>query len=271
MSPTTPTHADMPSTLRARNLVVGYDGHNPVLENVDLAVPKGQFLCLLGPNGAGKSTFLRALAGLLPLQGGELTLDGAALSTFSPSARARRIGFLPQEIHPHFSYRVDEAVALGARVAGHGHWFETQLGTEAKVAVAKALERVGALDLLHRPLDELSGGERRRVLVASVLAQEPDWLLLDEPAAMLDLHHQASLFRTLRRLAHHDGLGVLCVTHDFNLAASFADEVILLHQGAICAQGSATDVLTADNLTPVFGEHFELVPRSSGPPAVLPK
>jgi iron complex transport system ATP-binding protein len=250
---------------------VGYPGQEFVLNNVSLGVRKGQFTCLLGPNGAGKSTLLKTFAGIMRPSEGEVSIQGAHLSTFTPQGRARRIGFLPQEIQPHFSYRVSEAVALGARVAGHGHWFETQKSTDSTSAVERALNRVNALELFSRPLDELSGGERRLVLVASVLAQEPDWLLLDEPAAMLDLHHQASLFRTLRRLAHEDDLGILCVTHDFNLAANFADEVVILHNGAIHARGPAGDVFTNEHLGPVFGEHFELIKRDPQPAVVLPK
>ena len=261
--------------LCAHQLAVGYNDQTTVLRDVSFNLPRGRFICLLGPNGAGKSTLLRTLAGLLKPRAGKVVLGGGDpatnLNELTAAARARLIGFLPQEIQPHFSYRVDEAVALGARVAGHGHWFETSPGGNSRTAVEAALERVDALELQHRNLHELSGGERRRVLVASVLAQEPQWLLLDEPAAMLDLHHQAALFRTLRRLAHDDDIGVLCVTHDFNLAAAFADELALLDKGRIQARGTAAEVLTVENLDPVFGEHFELVPRDSGPPVVLPR
>ncbi|HEX9794730.1 MAG TPA: ABC transporter ATP-binding protein [Planctomycetota bacterium] len=256
--------------LRASRLEAGYPEGGKVLHGVDLDLPRGRFLCLLGPNGSGKSTLLRVLAGMLAPQAGAVHLDDAPLAGFGARARAQRIGFLPQEVRASFSFRVDEAVALGARVAGHGAWHETRPSAATRQAVAHALEQVEAGELAARALETLSGGERRRVLVASVLAQEPDYLLLDEPAAMLDLHHQAALFGMLRRLAR-SGLGVLCVTHDPNLAAAFADELVLMHRGRITARGTAAEVLDAAHLAPLFGVHFELVPRAGGPPAVLPK
>ncbi|TAH37288.1 MAG: ABC transporter ATP-binding protein [Planctomycetota bacterium] len=256
--------------LAARRVTAGYGNAPPVLQDVDLALERGRFLCLLGPNGTGKSTLLRVLAGLVACRSGSVDLDGADVARLGAQARARRVGFLPQEVQPAFSFRVDEAVALGARVAGHGRWFESRLSAEARAAVGRALESVGATELAERGLDTLSGGERRRVLVASVLAQEPDYLLLDEPAAMLDLHHQAGLFRTLQSLARR-GLGVLCVTHDFNLAASFADELVLLHAGRVAARGGAREVLDERHLRPLFGAHFELISRPGAAPAVLPR
>ncbi len=256
--------------LAASGLRAGYPRRGEVLRGIDLELPPGRFSCLLGPNGAGKSTLLRAFAGLIPPSGGGIELDARPLSRFSPRARARRIGFLPQEVQPAFPFLVEEAVALGARVAGHGSWFETRLSPAARHAVEEALAAVEAGPLAGRRLEELSGGESRRVLVAGVLAQEPDYLLLDEPASMLDLHHQAALFGLLQRLAA-GGLGILCVTHDFNLAAAFAGELVLLAEGRIRARGPAAQVLDEKHLRPLYGDRFELLPRSGGPPAVLPR
>ncbi len=256
--------------LAARLLAAGHPGAPPVLREVDLELPPGRFLCLLGPNGAGKSTLLRTLAGLLPPRGGQVLLDDRPVTAWSAQQRARRLGFLPQEVQPVFAFTVEEAVGLGARVAGHGHWFESRLSPTTRAAVHRALEAVDAAGLAGRRLGNLSGGERRRVLVASVLAQEPAFLLLDEPAAMLDLHHQAALFAMLRRLARQ-GLGVLCVTHDFNLAATFADELLVLGRGRLLARGSAGEVLVPELLEGLFGGHVLLLPRADAPPAVLPR
>jgi len=254
-------------SLASDALRFAYPGGPEVLRGAALQLDRGKFHCLLGANGCGKSTLLRCLAGMLVPPHGSVELDGEVLAQLPLSARARRVGFLPQEVQPTFSYRVDEAVALGAHVAGHGSWLGDGPGTAA--AVHRALEAVDAAALGTRMLSELSGGERRRVLIAGVLAQEPDYLLLDEPAAMLDLHHQSALFRLLRRLAD-DGLGVLCVTHDWNLAARYADTLTLLHEGAVVAQGPAEEVLREDVLSLVFGDDVELIPRDDGPPVVLP-
>jgi len=254
-------------SLQAASLRFAYPRGDELLGGVDLTLEPGRFTCLLGANGCGKSTLLRLLAGMLTPAAGTVRLDDARLDDMALAARARRIGFLPQEVHPSFSYRVEESVALGVHVAGHGNWLGD--GPDADAAVRRALDAVDAAPLHGRLLQELSGGERRRVLIAGVLAQEPDYLLLDEPAAMLDLHHQAALFRMLRSLAA-DGLGVLCVTHDWNLAARHADELVLLAGGRVAARGAARDVLRREVLEQVFGTDFELLERDSGPPVVLP-
>lgn len=241
-----------------------------MLEGLDFELEPGRFDVIVGANGVGKSTLLRALAGLLPLRGGLVELDGQALGRMPMAERAQAIGFLPQEIQPAFQYTVEQAVALGARVAGHGHWFDRKHRADAVSAVTKALELVDAVELRARPLAELSGGERRRVLIASVLAQEPKYLLLDEPAAMLDLHHQAELFRLLARLAD-GGLAVGCVAHDWNLAVGFAHRLTVLKDGGVLASGDPSEQLRPEILREVYGDSFELLFHEDGRPVVVPK
>jgi iron complex transport system ATP-binding protein len=256
--------------LEARELCAAWPGVGEVLRAITLHLKPGTLTALIGPNGAGKSTLLRALAGLVTPTGGAALLDGRPLTSWSLAERARQLGFLPQEVQTAFPFTVEEAVALGARVAGHGHWTDAGLTMEARAAVARALSAVEAAGLAARRLDELSGGERRRVLVASVLAQEPRWLLLDEPAAMLDLRHQAGLFRLLRKLAD-EGLGVVCVTHDLNLATRFAQRMILLHEGAVTADDAPAQVLRHPALRSAFASDFDLLEDAAGLPAVLPR
>lgn len=259
-------------SLCATSLTVSF-GPKPqkaVLQDLDFELEPGRFDVLVGANGVGKSTLVRALAGLLPAQSGEVLLDGASLAKMPLPQRARAIGYLPQEIQPAFSYSVEQAVGLGARVAGHGHWFDANAKPEAERAIHAALDLVDALELRGRRLSELSGGERRRVLIASVLAQEPQYLLLDEPAAMLDLHHQAELFRLLARLANK-GLSVACVTHDWNLAVGFADRLTVLKDGAVLASGTPSDLMVPDILQQVYGDSFSLLHHDDGRPVVVPK
>lgn len=256
--------------LEARDLCAAWPGVGEVLRAINLRLEPGTLTALIGPNGAGKSTLLRALAGLAPPSSGLAQLDDRPLQSWSLPERARRLGFLPQEVQPAFPFTAEEAVALGARVAGHAKWSDSGLTIEARAAVGRALDAVEAGHLAARRLDELSGGERRRVLMASVLAQEPRWLLLDEPAAMLDLHHQAGLFRLLRKLSD-GGLGVLCATHDLNLAARFAQRMILLHDGAITADDTPARVLRHPALRSAFSSDFDLLEDAAGLPAVLPR
>ncbi|MDA1259957.1 MAG: ABC transporter ATP-binding protein [Planctomycetota bacterium] len=257
-------------TLSARALAVAWPTVGEVLHGVSLELAAGELCVLVGPNGAGKSTLLRALAGLATPSGGQVLLDGAPLAGFGLAERARRIGFLPQEVNPAFNFRAEEAVALGARVALRARWHETGLGAQGRAAVDRALGAVDALPFATRRLDELSGGERRRVLIAGVLAQEPRWLLLDEPAAMLDLHHQTALFRLLRALAA-DGLGVLCSAHDLNLASRFATRMALIDHGVITIDGPPEQVLRSPELARAFDSQFRLVEDPPGAPAVLPR
>ncbi len=246
-----------PMPLESRALSAAWPGVGEVVRGVSLRLEPGCFAALIGPNGAGKSTLLRALAGLIAPAAGEALLAGRPIAHWPLAARARVLGFLPQEVAPAFSFTVNEAVALGERVAG-------------KPTRERALAAVAAGHRGERRLGTLSGGERRRVLVASVLAQAPRWLLLDEPAAMLDLHHQAGLFRQLRRLAD-EGLGILCATHDLNLAARFADRLVLLDAGRVTADGAPDAVLRDPALRSAFGGEFDLVEDGAGRPAVLPR
>lgn len=259
-------------SLRATSLTVSF-GPKPqqtVLQGLDFELEPGRFDVLVGANGVGKSTLIRALSGLLPAQSGEVLLDGISLAKIPLPERARAIGYLPQEIQPAFSYTVEQAVGLGARVAGHGHWFDAKAKPEAERAIHAALDLVDALDLRGRRLSELSGGERRRVLIASVLAQEPQYLLLDEPAAMLDLHHQAELFRLLAGLAN-GGLSVACVTHDWNLAVGFADRLTVLKDGKVLASGVPSELMVPKILQQVYGDSFSLLHHDDGRPVVVPK
>ena len=268
--------------LQADRIVAGYHGRE-VIQGADIRLQRGQLICLLGPNGSGKSTLVRALCGVLPLTDGRIRLDGKDLHQFSPAARSRQIGFLPQEVHTSFSFRVDEAVALGARCAGGSNWFQSGQNPQIQAAVQKALQSVDALDLIDRQMDQLSGGERRRILLASVLAQSPQFLLLDEPTAMLDLEHQVNLFEKLAQLtdgspdesvddeqAKPDPLGVLVITHDINLAARWANRILLLSDGKITADGTPKEVLIREKLEPVFGSRFELLKTQGGHRAVVP-
>lgn len=247
--------------LKSTALIAGYRGRE-VLHSIDLELEPGQLVCLLGPNGSGKSTLVRALCGVLPLASGTVEADGTDFASLSTSERVRMIGFMPQEVSPGFSFTVREAVALGVRCAA---------APANNEAVLQALQLVQAEDLIGRKLDHLSGGERRRVLLASVLAQQPKFLLLDEPTAMLDLEHQVSLFEKLAELKQQQQMGILVVTHDINLASRWADRILLLKDGRIVTAGSAEEVIQQQPLEATFGPHFELVELSDGPTAVIPK
>ncbi|MBB3873977.1 ABC transporter ATP-binding protein [Sphingomonas aquatilis] len=233
-------------------------GSRRVLYDVDATIRRGRVTVILGPNGAGKSTLLKALAGLVTPAGGSVTLEGAPLAALAPRQRARRIGYLPQEAAVHWNVPARDVVALG-RVP-HRAPFAGPSPTD-RAAIDAALATTHAADLADRPIADLSGGERARVLLARVLAGEPDWLLADEPLASLDPAHQIDILDRLCGIAVA-GRGVVLVLHDLAQAARIADDVILLRDGGIVAAGPASCTLTAARIAEVFDVTVASLPGS---------
>jgi len=219
--------------------------------------------CIVGPNGSGKSTLLRIAAGLLIPATGHVELEGKPLAGLSRRAIAQRVGFLPQESPPLFDYTVNTVVQMG-RYA-HTDWLGS-IDPEGARAIDEAIAAVGLTHLRKRPLSQLSGGERRRALIAAVLAQTPNVLLMDEPTAALDIHHAVAVMRLLAKLGE-GGQSVVIVTHELNLAALFAERLIMLVNGRIIADGTPQQVIAPDVLHVAYGndvfvrEH----PETGGP------
>jgi len=253
------------SAIEARSLTCGYDGRD-VLHELDLTVQHGAFVGVLGPNGSGKSTLLRALTGVLPLKGGHVALFGLPVRRAHRREIARRVGVVPQASAAPFEFTAREIVAMGrtphiARLHGESD--------RDRLAIEGAMARTDTGDLGDRLISELSGGEAQRVIIARALAQEPELLLLDEPTAFLDLNHQIDVFELLRKLNRAGGLTVLCVSHDLNLASVYCDRLVLLDEGRIAADGSPSEVVTAQRIREVYGAEV-LVDREtpSGRPRV---
>lgn len=226
----------------------------PVLERVSLAVRPGAIDALVGPNGAGKSTLLGALAGTVAATSGAVELDGRPLAALPRRAIAARVAVVTQDAPAPEGFTVRELVALG-RAPRQGAWMWASRDDRAHVA--RSLERVGIEPLADRALAELSGGERRRVALARALAQDADYLLMDEPAANLDLEGEARLFAVAREEAAR-GRGVLVVMHGLEAAARLADRVTLLAAGRVVASGAPAAVLTASALTRAFGVDLDV-------------
>ncbi|MBR9973773.1 ABC transporter ATP-binding protein [Magnetospirillum sulfuroxidans] len=232
--------------LEARALSVTLD-HCPVLSHVSLSVGTGEMLGLIGPNGAGKSTLLRALAGLIPAEGG--FLEGHPIRSFAPKERARRLAYLPQGSDSHWPMAAREVVALG-RTPHHGG--KVRLTPKDHDSITRAMAEADVEALADRPMNRLSGGERARVLLARALAVGAPVLMADEPAAHLDVGHQLSLMQVLRRRAE-GGDTVVLVLHDLSSALRFCDRVAVLAQGRLVAQGNPAEVLSDACLAQVFG------------------
>lgn len=240
-----------PLILEAQGLVYRYArGERPAVDGVDLTLARGELAAIAGPNGSGKTTLLRLLLGVLAPERGAIAVLGRPLRAWDRRELARVIAVMVQREEPAFPLRVRDAVMLG-RYPHLGPLGAPRAADRA--AVERAMARCDIADLAERWSTSLSGGEWQRARIARALAQEPQSLVLDEPTANLDLGHEMQLFELVAELAHQDGLAALVVTHHLNLAARYADRVLVLHRGRVAAVGAAAEVIRREVLEPVFG------------------
>lgn len=235
-----------------------------ILRDVSLEVYPNEVLALVGPNGAGKSTLLGVLAGEVKPQSGESLIGGVANSRLRPKQLARQRAVLLQSNEVSFPFDVHQVVQMG-----RNPWSGEDFDADDDQIVAQAMASVDVGHLAERKFNELSGGERARVSLARVLAQDTKVLLLDEPTAALDLHHQDRVMRLIRQTAH-DGRAVVVVVHDLSLAAAYADRVALLVDGQIIAQGSPREVITPETISGVYGVPIRVIESPDGHPLVVP-
>lgn len=255
--------------LLVRDVHFGYDG-KPVLKGVSLSVGEGEVVSIIGPNGAGKSTLIKLIAGILSPQAGEIEILGHPLQKWKRRNLARVIALVPQGAYIPPTFSVRESVFLGRAP----YLSFPGIARERDIkAVEKAMRWAKIEHLEDNLVGELSGGERQRVILARALAQEPRILLLDEPTAHLDIHHQVSILGLIRKLAHEEGLAVLTVLHDLNLASFFSDRIILLGYGKVLAQGSPEEVIKREKLKEAYGSNITVItrPDNSRRPVVLPE
>jgi len=241
-------------------------GTRALLAGISADLQPGRVTAVLGPNGAGKSTLLQCLTGLRPAAEGEVRLDGARLDAFSAAQRARRIGYLPQQAQLHWNIQVRALVALGRYPLRSGYG---PLSAKDRAAVESALAQTDAAMLGDRQAGTLSGGELARVLLARVLAGEPDWILADEPFAALDIAHRFDLASHFRAIAEQ-GTGVVVVLHDVALAGRPADHILLLDQGRLVAEGAVEAVLASPELERVFGVTMDRHIHDDGTVSLIP-
>ena len=252
--------------LEARQLAFSY-GHFR-LEPLSFSLHCGELLAIIGPNASGKSTLLKLLAGLLAPEAGAVLLDGQPVGTLSLRERARRVAVVQQESPLHFPIRALPFVLQGR----HPHMGFFQFESEEHLRVARAaLLRTRTGHLTERLVQELSGGEKQRLILARALCQEPELLLLDEPTLHLDIGFQVELLRLVQTLARGEGYAVVLVSHELNLAAEFADTVLLLHHGRMLRYGPPAEVFDRELLEEVFQTELDvfLHPESGRPRVVL--
>lgn len=253
--------------LTAARLTVGYGGTN-VLSGVDFTVPNGAMTVLVGPNGCGKSTLLKTLARILTPSEGEVRLDGEPIRSIATRDVARRLALLPQGPVAPEGLTVRELVAQGR----YPHQsFLRQWSAADTRAVDQALVLTALHDLADRPVQSLSGGQRQRAWIAMVLAQETDLILLDEPTTFLDLKVQVDVMSCLSAIARA-GKTLVVVLHELNIAAAFADHLVMMRAGRIMAQGVPGEVMTPDTLRAVFDLDARIIPDpGTGRPVCIPR
>ncbi|MFN0167290.1 MAG: ABC transporter ATP-binding protein [Bryobacteraceae bacterium] len=235
-----------------------------VLADVSFSLPAGELVTVAGPNGAGKSTLLTILAGLRAGYTGQCRYRNVELRQWSRREFAREISFVPQSVRIEFPFTAEQVVLMGRTPYCHG----LNESAEDWTSVERAMEMTDTVEFRHRDFRSLSGGERQRVILASALAQTPKVLLLDEPAAYLDLRHQLSLYDLLRSLCR-EGLLAVAVTHDLNLAAAYSDRVLLLHQGKLVEDATPGAAFSRERIAEVFGVWTDVHSGETGRPWIV--
>lgn len=256
--------SDISSSMMAENLTYSVNDRR-LIDDVSMSLESGEMVALIGPNGAGKSTLMRMLTGYLSPQSGQCSMMGKPLNDWQPQELARTRAVMRQNSTLAFGFSVREVLTLGR--SPHGQ-------QNMQRALAEVMAQTDCLNLAERDYRQLSGGEQQRVQLARVLIQlwqpepAPRWLFLDEPTSALDLYHQQHALRLLRHLTQQTPLAVCCVLHDLNLAALYADRVILLHSGKVVASGTPAQVLSEETLSRWYQADLNVCPH---PDTALPQ
>ncbi len=252
--------------INVKNVDAGYKGH-PVLHDVSLHVAQEKFIGLIGPNGCGKTTLLRVISGVLEPTSGSVLLEGKDVRAMSRRRLGQNLAVLLQDVNVDMAFTVHQIASMGRWPHLSRLGFETRRDREI---VLDALRTADITHLRDKPITSISGGERQRAFFAMCLAQQPRALLLDEPLSHLDIGHQLSMLSLIRQLNRAEGMTVLAVFHDLNIAAEFCDELAVLHEGRVEAVGPAANVITPGMLTKVYQTPLEVGTNPlSGRPQVL--
>jgi iron complex transport system ATP-binding protein len=265
-APRVPSPVERGDTLIEARGVTVYLGGKRVLDSVDIAARAGELVALVGPNGAGKSTLLHVLSGDIEPVSGTVQVHGVALQSWTDRELALRRAVLPQDPSVTFPFLVDDIVRMG-----RAPWTRTAAQEHDDTVVEEALLEADIADLALRQFPSLSGGERARVCLARVLAQRTQLLLLDEPTASLDLHHQELTLEVVRA-GVRDGKGAVVVLHDLSFAGAHADRIVMIAGGRVVADGPPGAVLTSDLLSSVYHHEVAVIPHpETGDALVLPR
>ena len=245
-------------TLKVESVSQGY-GDNTVIEGISFELEKGSLVSVLGPNGSGKSTLIKTVCGMMRPRSGIISVDGKDISEMGPKEMSRSLGYVPQKYVQIDYMKVFDAVLIGR--APYMSWSYSEEDFEH---AESAMERMGIMDLADRYVNDLSGGQLQKIIIARALAQDPDYYILDEPTSALDLRNQMVALRTVKDIVSSGDSGALVALHDLNLAMRFSDVTIMLKDGGIHAVGRPEDVITEDSIRAVYGVSSEIYEGKNG-------
>ncbi|KUK30306.1 ABC transporter ATP-binding protein [Methermicoccus shengliensis] len=249
--------------LKVRGITFGYTS-TPTLDDIAMEVDTSEILSIVGPNGAGKTTLLRCIDRIVSPQRGCILLDGRDVRKMDRREVARQLAYVPQTAPHAFPHTVFDSVLLGRRP--HVQWHTTDEDIEKVIEV---IQRLNIEHLALREFNELSGGERQKVMIARALVQEPEVLLLDEPNSNLDIRHQLELMEIIRKLANEEGMAVVVAIHDLNLAARYSDRIVIMKGGRIVGAGSPREVLTEEKIREVYGVEARVLDVDGNPHVIV--
>ncbi|MFC2071368.1 ABC transporter ATP-binding protein [Chloroflexota bacterium] len=250
--------------LVVNDISFSYDGIK-ALDGVDIEVTKGEIVSLVGPNGAGKSTLLKCIDRILKPQRGTIYLDGKDTAAMNLSDLSKKVGYIPQSTTGVFPYTVFEVVLMGRRP--HLSWRVSQKDIDI---VSRTLQFLGMEEFGARYFDELSGGEKQKVVMARALAQEPNVMLLDEPTSNLDIRYQLEAMAIIIGLVREKEICVVMAMHDLNLASRFSEKIVMLKDRKVFAAGTPKEILSRENIEEVYGVKARVTSDHDGKPYVIP-
>jgi len=248
--------------ISAKNLNYSYSSKDvfEVLKGIDINFEKGLFYSIIGPNGSGKTTLLKCLNGMIKCKKDTVFINNSDITSLSPNQIARNISFVPQNTIIDFEFSAFDIVLMGR--SPYLRSFQNESKEDLHIAETSMIA-TNTWHLRDKNINEISGGERQRVIVARALAQHCPIMLLDEPVSMLDIHHQIELLNTVRKIVTNTHITAITVMHDLNMAARYSDRIILLQDGKIVAEGVPDDVLTEENICNVYNLKVQLISNSS--------
>ncbi len=238
--------------IEVKNISKSY-GSKKVLENVSFNIEKGKITSFIGPNGAGKSTVLSIISRLMDMDEGEVFIDGKELKSWDTKELSKKLSILKQSNNINIRLTIRELVSFG-----RFPYCEGKLKEEDEILVDKALEYMKLIDIQDKYLDELSGGQKQRAYIAMIVAQDTDYILLDEPLNNLDMKHSAEMMKLLRKMVNDLGKTIIIVIHDINFASCYSDNIVALKDGKLVENGNWENIITEDSLSKLYEMNFNI-------------